>query len=162
MPALAKKNRKRKRRSTDKEEEQLPEDRFSSLAALLDEEELPSMDSEQSSVDSEQSSVDSEQSSVDSAQSSVDSAQSRPSSPYSISKTRKGGYHVSIHKLPGNRVKTVLAKVDGDGKLLLKRLKRALGTGGSYKDGRIELQGDQQSALESLLDTMVGEETQDD
>jgi translation initiation factor 1 (eIF-1/SUI1) len=78
------------------------------------------------------------------------SAKSPPA--YSVEKTRKGGWPLSLEKRRGGKTVTVLDRVSGDAKGLLKRLRRECGAGGSLQDERIEIQGDHVNVMHALLD----------
>ncbi|MBN2310378.1 MAG: translation initiation factor [Candidatus Hydrogenedentes bacterium] len=71
--------------------------------------------------------------------------------PFTIGRTRKGGFALSIERRAGGKVVTVVGNVSGDAGALLKTLKKACGTGGAVREGAIELQGDQRERLEALL-----------
>jgi translation initiation factor 1 len=61
---------------------------------------------------------------------------------------------ISLEKRPKGKLVTVIGGLDPDGndlQALAARLKTACGAGGTLKDGRIELQGDQLQAVESDL-----------
>ena len=70
--------------------------------------------------------------------------------PYSVDKTRKGNWPLSLERRAKGSV-TVLDNVTGDGKALLKALRKHCGAGGAFQDGRIEIQGDQREAIERFL-----------
>ena len=71
--------------------------------------------------------------------------------PYSIERTKKGGYDIRFeHRAKGKGV-TVLRRVQGDGDALLKKLKKKCGAGGVVHEDSIELQGDHQKAIEHFL-----------
>jgi hypothetical protein len=70
--------------------------------------------------------------------------------PYAVGKTRKGGWALSLERRAKGSV-TVLGNVTGDGKALLKALRKHCGAGGVFHDDRIEIQGDQREAIERFL-----------
>lgn len=78
-------------------------------------------------------------------------AQASTRRPFSVQKTRKGGWHTSIEKRGGGKVVTVLLGVTGDREALLKDLKKYCGAGGTVREGGIELQGDHRAKLEAWL-----------
>ncbi len=64
---------------------------------------------------------------------------------------------LSLEKRPRGKVVTVIAALDPAGNdlpALAARLKSQCGTGGTLKDGRIELQGDHLQAADSALQTL--------
>ena len=71
---------------------------------------------------------------------------------YTVEKTRKGGWPLSLEKRRSGKTVTVLDRVSGDTKGLLRRLRRECGAGGSLKDERIEIQGDHVNLIHALLD----------
>ena len=71
--------------------------------------------------------------------------------PYSVQKTRKGGWALQIEKRGGGKIVTRLTGVSGDASALLKQLKKHCGSGGSLREDAIELQGDQRDAMRDFL-----------
>lgn len=62
---------------------------------------------------------------------------------------------LAVEKRPKGKVVTVVGSLDPEGNdlaALAARLKSACGTGGTLKDGRIELQGDHLKAVQSALE----------
>ncbi len=121
------KKKKRLRVDTSGQGEKLPDDRFACLASLFDSD-LPSQ--EPKTVEKEEVAKDS----------------------FSIEKSRKGAYHISLKKLAGNRVLTIIHNVVGDASKLLKELKKACGAGGKIRENTIELQGDHRKAVVEYLE----------
>ena len=76
----------------------------------------------------------------------------RESHPYSVGKTRKGGWPVRKEKRTAGKVVTLLGQVSGDRKVLLKELQKALGVGGKVDGDVVQLQGDHVAAVEHFLD----------
>lgn len=72
--------------------------------------------------------------------------------PWKVRRTRKGGWPLSVERRKGGKWVTILDRIEGDGKALLRELKRRLGSGGSFRDGTIELQGQQEGAVAAFLD----------
>lgn len=70
---------------------------------------------------------------------------------YRVAKTRKGGWPLSIEKRSGGKIATIIGQVEGDGEALLTLLKKRCAAGGVFRDGRIELQGDQREKVERFL-----------
>jgi translation initiation factor 1 (eIF-1/SUI1) len=70
---------------------------------------------------------------------------------YRVAKTRKGGWPLSIEKRSGGKIATIIGQVEGDGEALLTALKKRCAAGGVFRDGRIELQGDQREKVERFL-----------
>nr|WP_303652554.1 translation initiation factor [Paludisphaera mucosa] len=61
---------------------------------------------------------------------------------------------VALDKRPKGKLVTLVSELDPEGndlEELTSLLKTACGTGGTYKDGRIELQGDRRDAAERAL-----------
>ena len=73
--------------------------------------------------------------------------------PYTVGKTRKGGYALSIEKRGGGKCVTLLGNVQGDAGALLQILKRHCGAGGTVRDDAVEIQGDHRQAIEKYLRT---------
>lgn len=71
--------------------------------------------------------------------------------PFTIERTRKGGYDIQLEKRPSGKVVTVVKRVGGDAEVLLKALKKRLGAGGAVREGEIEIQGDHRAAVETYL-----------
>ena len=72
--------------------------------------------------------------------------------PWRVTKTRKGGWPLSIEKRPGNKVVTVVANVERGGEELLKALKKRCGAGGVHHGDSLEIQGDHREAIGAFLD----------
>jgi translation initiation factor 1 len=76
----------------------------------------------------------------------------RPSSsPVSV---RGPGIRISLDRRASGRVVTVVTGLPGssaEAEALARALKSACGTGGTVKDGRLELQGDHRDAVEGAL-----------
>ena len=129
---MGKKNKKEKKKRVDVtgQGESLPDDRFACLASLLDsplpEQKEPSSDDVGHKENEKRE--------------------------FSVQKTRKGNFHVSLKKLPGNRVLTVIHNIVGDGSKLLKELKKTCGAGGKLRGDTIELQGDHRLAVTAILE----------
>jgi translation initiation factor 1 (eIF-1/SUI1) len=71
---------------------------------------------------------------------------------FRVHKTRKGGWPVSFEKRAAGKLVTVIQNVSGDGNALLKLLRKHCATGGVYKDGAIELQGDHRAKVGAWFD----------
>ncbi len=64
---------------------------------------------------------------------------------------------VIVEKRPKGKIVTVIGALDPEGNdlpALAARLKASCGTGGTVKDGRIELQGDHAQAVDQALQAM--------
>lgn len=72
--------------------------------------------------------------------------------PYSVGRTRKGGWPVRKEKRAAGKVVTLLNQASGDTKSLLKELQKALGVGGKIDGDTVQLQGDHVDAVERFLD----------
>jgi translation initiation factor 1 (eIF-1/SUI1) len=74
--------------------------------------------------------------------------------PFSIQKSKKGNWPLSVEKRSGGKKVTLLKNIQGDGKELLSLLKKKCACGGDYKEGQLELQGDQTSKVSDFLDAL--------
>lgn len=72
--------------------------------------------------------------------------------PYSVGHTRKGGWPVRKEKRGGNKVVTLIGRVSGERKVLLKELQKTLGVGGKVEGDVVQLQGDHVGVVERFLD----------
>ena len=70
-----------------------------------------------------------------------------PTRPWTVGKTRKGGFAISIERRAKGKQVTVLRNVSGDAEALLRALKKRCGAGGVVREGAIERQGDHQAAV---------------
>jgi len=59
-----------------------------------------------------------------------------------VCRTKKGGLPVKVENRSSGKKVTLVEHVQGDGKALVQVLKGKFGTGGLFKDGVVELQGD--------------------
>lgn len=75
----------------------------------------------------------------------------KPQRPFTIQRTRKGGYPISLEKRPSGKVVTVLRNVSGDAEALLKLLKKRCGAGGCLAENAVEIQGDHRLRIEAIL-----------
>lgn len=71
--------------------------------------------------------------------------------PYKVARTKAGGWPVRMEKRPGNKVATIIDRIEGDAGALASALKKQLATGGHGKDGVVELQGDHRDAVNAFL-----------
>ena len=71
--------------------------------------------------------------------------------PYNVARTKAGGWPVRMEKRPGNKVATIIDRIEGDAGALASALKKQLATGGHGKDGVVELQGDHRDAVNAFL-----------
>ena len=71
--------------------------------------------------------------------------------PYSVERTRKGGYDIAFERRAKGKGVTILRRVHGDSEALLSALKKKCGAGGTSHEDRIELQGDHRVAIEHTL-----------
>ena len=71
--------------------------------------------------------------------------------PFSVAKTRKGGWPLSFEKRSGGKVATIISNVSGDGEALVKALRKLCATGGVFKENAVELQGDHRNRIETYL-----------
>jgi translation initiation factor 1 len=62
-----------------------------------------------------------------------------------------GGVRLRLDRRSSGRVVTVVSGLAKDAETLLKELKAACGTGGTLKDGLLELQGDHRDKVEVAL-----------
>ncbi len=75
-----------------------------------------------------------------------------PPASYRVARTRKGGWPVSFEKRAAGKLVTIIRNVSGDGKLLLKALRKHCATGGVWREDAIELQGDHRDKVMSFLE----------
>lgn len=59
-----------------------------------------------------------------------------------VCRTKKGGIPVKVESRSSGKKVTIIENVFGDYKILLQEFKTIFGTGGLFRDGSIELQGD--------------------
>jgi len=91
------------------------------------------------------------------AEDSGDSADTAPTAkkmPFMVRKSKKGNWPISVEKRAGGKKATLLKNIEGDGKELLKQLKKKCACGGDFKNGILELQGDQTSNVTAFLDAL--------
>jgi translation initiation factor 1 (eIF-1/SUI1) len=81
-------------------------------------------------------------------------AQKKQVAAYSVQKSKKGHWPLSVEKRSGGKKVTLLKNIQGDGKELLSLLKKKCACGGDYKEGQLELQGDQTSKVSDFLDAL--------
>jgi translation initiation factor 1 len=86
----------------------------------------------------------------------ADAAKARPPRPSAPAAApgRGGGIRISLDRRASDRVVTVVTGLPGspaEVAALAKELKTACGTGGTVKDGALELQGDHRGRVESVL-----------
>lgn len=79
------------------------------------------------------------------------SGATKPAHPFTIQRTRKGGYPISLEKRPSGKVVTVIRNVSGDAEALLKLLKKRCGAGGCLAENSVEIQGDHRQRIEAIL-----------
>lgn len=72
--------------------------------------------------------------------------------PYRVARTRKGGWPLSFEKRAAGKLVTILRNVSGDGKALLKALRKHCATGGVLREDAIELQGDHRDKVMAFLE----------
>ncbi|PCJ54060.1 MAG: hypothetical protein COA73_14730 [Candidatus Hydrogenedentota bacterium] len=73
-----------------------------------------------------------------------------------VERTRKGGWPLKLENRRGGKTVTVLDRVSGDTKALLKLLRQRCSAGGSEGDGRVEIQGDHIRVITALLEERHG------
>jgi translation initiation factor 1 (eIF-1/SUI1) len=74
-----------------------------------------------------------------------------PTLPFSVARTRKGGWPVRIEKRASDKVVTVIENVSGNGEALLALLRKQCGAGGVVREDCVEVQGDHRAGVEMLL-----------
>lgn len=67
---------------------------------------------------------------------------------------------IFVEKRRFGKLTTVIEGITGDGKKIASQLKSKLACGGTFKNGRIELQGDHRSKIKDLLTKLGYEEDQ--
>lgn len=77
--------------------------------------------------------------------------------PWSVEKTRKGGWPLGFEKRAGNKAVTIIDRVSGDAKALLTELKKHCGAGGTVREDSIELQGDHRERVQAFLDNTASQ-----
>ena len=80
----------------------------------------------------------------------------RPSLPYRITKTKKGGIPVRVESRNKGKKVTVVFNVSGDSRELLKELKHSAGCGGVVREDTVELQGEKVALVEKLIKSKMG------
>jgi translation initiation factor 1 len=83
-------------------------------------------------------------------------SESPPPAPFTVERTRKGGWPVRVERRPGGRSATVVDRVSGDAKALLGALKTLCGAGGTVREGAVEVQGDHAARIAAWLDANLG------
>jgi len=75
-----------------------------------------------------------------------------PTQKYRVARTKAGGWPIRIEKRPGNKVATIIDRIEGEASALAAALKKHLATGGHGKGSIVELQGDHRDAVCAFLD----------
>jgi translation initiation factor 1 (eIF-1/SUI1) len=70
---------------------------------------------------------------------------------FTIGKTKKGGYPVSIEKRAAGKVVTIIRNISGDTAFLLSLLKKHCAAGGKAFEDSVEIQGDHSGKIEAYL-----------
>lgn len=84
----------------------------------------------------------------------LDEHESPRNLPYRIGRTRKGGYDIVFERRAKGKGVTVIRRVQGDAKALLKVFKKKCGAGGTVHADTIELQGDHRAVVEGMIRDM--------
>lgn len=74
--------------------------------------------------------------------------------PFSVARTRKGGWHITVERRPSGKTVTVVHGVEGDAEALCTRLKKKCATGGTTIGTSVELQGNHKNTIELYLTTI--------
>ncbi len=121
--------KKKKKIPVDSEGPPLPDDRFAALASLKNDLEAPL------------------------PQGPPPSKSPQKSAPWTVGKTRKGKYDIRLEKRSGGKTVTIVDRVSGNCKELLKVLRKVCACGGAIKNGAIEIQGDHKEKIIAFLNT---------
>jgi translation initiation factor 1 (eIF-1/SUI1) len=78
-----------------------------------------------------------------------------PTQKYRVARTKAGGWPIRIEKRPGNKLATIIDRIEGDASALAAALKKHLATGGHGKGNTVELQGDHRDAVCRFLDNVL-------
>jgi len=73
-----------------------------------------------------------------------------------IQATKKGSVPILVEKRPKGKVVSVISNVRGDPSELITVLKTKLGSGGFFKDGKIEVQGEHVEVITAVLLKLKG------
>jgi translation initiation factor 1 (eIF-1/SUI1) len=76
----------------------------------------------------------------------------KKSRPYTVGRTRKGGWPVRKEKRNAGKIVTLIGNTSGDRKALMKELQKTLGVGGKVDGDTVQLQGEHVTAVERFLD----------
>lgn len=79
----------------------------------------------------------------------------RQATPFSVARTRKGGWPVRTERRTAGKTVTVVENVSGDAGALLAALRKRCGAGGAVREGAVELQGDHCVAIGAYLDATL-------
>jgi len=74
-----------------------------------------------------------------------------PKVAWRVARTKKGGWPVTYERRPGGKFATVIQQVSGEGDALVGALKKLCASGGAFKDGVVELQGDHRDKVTAYL-----------
>jgi len=135
--------KKKKKIPVDGNGPSLPDDRFAALAGLFAD------DSEKESTHHRESSKKEKSSSKNQVSGSVTNSQ--PDCLWRAEKTRKGNFDIRLEKRGGGKTVTVLSRLSGDLKNLLKVLRKKCASGGAVKGNTIEIQGDHIQKIDAFL-----------
>ena len=135
--------KKKKKIPIDGSGQSLPDDRFDSLKNMLAE--------DSSNIDCK-STIDNKVKIDSKSNVSYQSKVNHDSkSLWTLTKTRKGNFDIRVEKRGGGKTVTVIRRISGDMKALLKHLRKKCASGGAIKDNTIEIQGDHLTKINTLL-----------
>lgn len=144
--------KKRKKIPVDGDGPSLPDDRFASLAGLFSDDDGASpKGSDKGSVKVRKSQAPGKSSSSKSSRESKNAEENNARSPWKAEKTRKGNYDIRLEKRGGGKTVTVLSRISGDLKILLRELRKKCAGGGAIKGDTIEIQGDHEDKIDAYL-----------
>lgn len=78
-----------------------------------------------------------------------------PKVAWRVARTKKGGWPVTYERRPGGKFATLIQQVTGDGDALATALKKHCASGGAFKDGVVELQGDHREKVTAYLNKFL-------
>lgn len=140
--------KKRKKIPVDGEGPSLPDDRFASLAGLFSDDDGASS---QSPGKTNKAATAGKSPASKPLNDSKNSEANQITTAWKAGKTRKGNYDIRLEKRGGGKTVTVLSRLSGDLKILLKDLRKKCAGGGAIRGNTIEIQGDHQDKINSFL-----------
>jgi translation initiation factor 1 len=146
--------KKKKKISIDGDGPSLPDDRFAALAGLFTDDskkELSKFSTKDKEENDKKDTSSPKSKVVTSIRKSKEVKDSQIQNLWKADKTRKGNFDIRLEKRGGGKTVTVLNRISGDLKLLLKELKKRCACGGAIRENTIEIQGDHQDKIDLFL-----------